>query len=350
VNLDDHGGFGRVDRDDALADVEATPAQWAHARELAGPRLPLDGVSAVVVAGLGGSGISGDVLATVAADRLPVPVLTHKDYGLPAYAGPSTAVLVVSYSGNTEESVSAYRTAVERGARVLVVTSGGEIGRLAEADGVPTVTVPGGRQPRHSLGYLIVPLLVALGLDADLDEAIAVQQAVAAACGRATPQADNPAKRLGRRVADEGLSAIAGGAGVGAVAAYRLKCQLNENAKLPAASFHLPEGNHNEIVGWQEPHDVFKQGGLLALRDPAGEHERIAARFAITGRLAEDTFAWTEELSARGESTLARLASLVLLGDLVSIYTALALDRDPTPIPFIDRLKDELANRGGATP
>jgi glucose/mannose-6-phosphate isomerase len=350
VNLDDHGGFGRVDRDDALADVEGTADQWAHARELAGHRVSLDDVDAVVVAGLGGSGIAGDMVAAAAADHLAVPVLTHKHYGLPAFVGVRTAVLVVSYSGGTEESLSAYRTAVERGARVLVVTSGGEIGALAHADGVPCVTLPPGRQPRHSMGYLTVPLLVALGLDADLDETIAVQREIAGACGRTVQVARNPAKELAQRIAGKGLAAVAGGTGPGAVAAYRLKCQLNENAKLPVAAFQIPEGNHNEIVGWQEPHGLFKQGGLLALRDQAGEHEGVAARFAFTGRLAADTFVWTDELHARGTSVLARLASLVLLGDLVSVYTALALDRDPTPIPFIDRLKAELADRGSVRP
>jgi glucose/mannose-6-phosphate isomerase len=339
MNLDEPDGYRRVDRADALADVEAAPEQWSAARSLGPGRLNLDGVTAVVVTGMGGSGITGDVAAHVAMSRLAVPVLVHKGYGMPAFVGRRSLVIAVSYSGDTEETHSAFEAAQARGARVLAVTGGGAIAAACERDGIDHVRVPGGGQPRHALGWLVVPVLAALGLDAGVDEAIAVQREVVASCGRKVDTADNLAKRLGVQLAAGGPIAAYGGQGLGHLAAYRLKCQLNENAELPATHGEVPELNHNEIVGWQ---DEEAGGGVVWLRDPAGEHPRVARRIALTEDILTGRAAWSAEVTARGHGPLARLASLLLFGDLASVYAAIARDVDPTPIANISRLKREL--------
>jgi glucose/mannose-6-phosphate isomerase len=345
VNLDEPERFAEVDLADALGDVERTSRQWAEAGEIDVPRIDLAGLDAVVVSGVGGSGICGDVVAAIAQPRLPVPLVVHKGYGLPAFVGPGTLVVAVSCSGNTEETRSAAETALGRGARLLVVAQGGGLASLCEERAVPFVRIETSCQPRHSLGMLVVPVLAALGVDEGVTEAIAVLDEIAAACGRSAPLDQNPAKRLGLRLASGGVPVVYGGQGLGAVAGYRLKCQLNENAKLPSVFGELPEAGHNEIVGWSEPVPGLAgaRGGLVTLRDTTGEHPRVARRIDATVDLLDERFDWHEELRALGEAPLARLASLLLLADFASVYTALALDRDPTPIDWIDRVKTALS-------
>lgn len=344
VNLDEPHRFAEVDPLDALADVEGTATQWLQARAHAGPPIDLGGIDAVVMAGMGGSGITGDLVAALAADELDLPIAVQKGYGLPRWVGPRTLVVAISYSGGTEETLSVVAEAVARGCRVLAISSGGDLDRIAAEHGLDRVVVPGGGMPRHSLGKLAVPALVALGLDEGLDEATAVQSQLAADWGRGVPTAANPAKQLAVTIASGGVVVAYGGTGLAAVAAYRLKCQLNENAKMPAFFAVLPELCHNEIVGWQgEP--LASDAGIVWLRDPVGEHPQVTRRITVMDQLIADAVAWTAELTALGHTPLARLASLLLMADLVSVYTAIVLDRDPTPITLIDMLKRELAQQ-----
>ena len=350
MDLDAPEKFADCDTADALGDVESTPAQWREAAAAAPGALDLAAVDAVVVSGMGGSGIAGDVLWALSLEDYPRPVIVHKGYGLPAFVGARTLVVSFSHSGSTEETLSGFAEAGRRGAQRLVVTGGGPLAEQAQAAGVPVATVPGGaRPPRHSLGALLVPALVALGLDAGLSEAITTLDAIAAVQGRDVATADNPAKQVAAAIAGQGLVPLAwGGMGIGAVAAYRLKCQLNENAKLPALHAELPEADHNDVVGWEQPSVLRGATALVELRDPAGEHPRINRRFAITTDLVTETVAFHAVVHATGSSPLARMASLLLQVDLLSVYTALAADRDPTPIASIDRLKAALADQVAA--
>lgn len=341
MDLDQPDRFGEIDPDDALGDVEGTCVQWSHAPRPA--PLDLRNVDVVVVTGVGGSGICADVVAGIAAPRLQVPVIVHKTYGLPAHVGERAVVVAASCSGNTEETLSGAEEAFRRRAQLLVVTGGGRLAALAREHAHPWVPVPRDCQPRHSLGALVVPVLAALGLDDDLDEAVAVQRRVAEECGRSVPVAANTAKALAERVARSGVAVVQGARPLASVAAYRLKCQLNENAKLPAFFGELPETTHNELVGWAEPHPLAAASSLVLLRDPISEPPRVSRRIALLHDLLADRLAGVSEVHARGEAPLARLASLLLLADLTSVYTALALDRDPTPIALIDRLKEGMA-------
>ena len=343
--LDDSESFAAIDPADALGDVEGTAEQWSDARHIAPGPLDLAGVDAVVVSGMGGSGIAGDVLWALGLHGYPRPIVVHKGYGVPGFTGPRTLVVAFSYSGSTEETLSAFDAAGERGARRFAVTSGGPLAQRCADAGVEMAAIPAGgkRPPRHSLGYLLVPAMVALGLDDGIDEAIDVLKALAGEQGRDVPAADNPAKQLGQRLAEGVVPLTWGGHGMGSVAAYRLKCQLNENAKLPALHAELPEADHNDVVGWEQPSPLTGVSGLVGLRDAAGEHPRVQQRFAITAQLLAQRLAWHVDLHARGTSAVARAASLLLQADLVSVYAALAAGRDPSPIASIDRLKAELS-------
>lgn len=346
MDLDRPEAYASVDPAGALADVEGAWRQWAGAPRPA--RMDLTDLTSVVITGVGGSGICADVVAGLAADVLPVPVIVHKTYGLPAHVGPRALVVAVSCSGTTEETISGAEEAVRRGSRLLAITGGGPLARLCDTAGQPHVEVPQRCQPRHSLGALVVPVLSVLGLDSDLDEAVATLREVAVAHGRDVPQSRNPAKQLGARVTATSSAVVQGARPLAAVAAYRLKCQLNENAGLPSFFGELPEVTHNELVGWGEPHALAKGAALVLVRDPASEHPRVAQRIGVMLRLVGDRFASVDELHATGTSPLARLASLLLIADLVSVYAALARDEDPTPITLIDRLKQDMARHDPA--
>ena len=339
VDLDDMDALSGIDPVDALGDVEAAAQQWADARARSeGVLAPLDLVDQVVVCGMGGSGIVADVVQAVAAPGYDLPVFTHKGPGLPAWVGGSTLVVAVSYSGNTSETLDATRVALERGAPVIGITSGGQLAELLDDADQTVVDVPGGGQPRHSTGSLLVPVLVALELDRDLDAAIDRLGAIAERNRRDVPTVDNTAKQLAVRLAaaDAGIPALYGTRGIGEVAAYRMRCQLAENAEMRSTHHGLPELCHNEVVAWA---DTATAGAVLWLAEDPAEQRRID----VLRDLFADRFAWEEQITAEGDGPLERFASLTGLLDLASVYTAIARRIDPTPVDPITEMKEALA-------
>jgi glucose/mannose-6-phosphate isomerase len=265
---------------------------------------------------------------------------------LPAFAGPDTLVVVSSYSGNTSETLAAFREAVARGCRIVAVTGGGSLGVECGERNLAVVPVPGGFQPRAALGYLTFAMLGALeaaGLLAPIGAAVAETSqrlgALAAALGPEVPVASNRAKQLAAWIGDR-VPVVWGAEGIGALAAMRWKTQLNENAKVPAFHSSMSELDHNEVVGWVVPYG--SSFAVLGLRHD-GEHPELTRRFPLSARIALDAGAVYDEVRAEGESALARSFSLILVGDLVSCYLGLRRGLDPTPVAAIDRLKAALA-------
>ena len=304
-------------------------------------------VRSVVFCGMGGSAVAGDVLRSVFRDRLGVPVEVNRSPELPAHAGPHSLVVVSSYSGNTSETLGAFREAAKRGCRAIVVTSGGTIADEAHGAGVPVVGVPGGFQPRAAMGWLAFTALGALEaagllppLAEDVAEAAGEVEARAAVCGPASLTGENPAKRLAKEL-DERIPVVWGAEGIGATAAARWKTQFNENGKMPAWWSSMSELDHNEVVGWTEPFGTAH--AVIALRHEA-EDPDIAARFPLSLQIAADAGADTHEVWATGRSSLARLMSLIALGDFTSAYVAIRKGVDPTPVDVIQRLKAALVS------
>jgi glucose/mannose-6-phosphate isomerase len=304
-------------------------------------------VRSVVFCGMGGSAVAGDVFRSVFRDRLGVPVEVNRSPELPAHAGPHSLVVVSSYSGNTSETLGAFREATKRGCRAIVVTSGGTIAEEAHGAGVPVVGVPGGFQPRAAMGWLAFTALGALEaagllppLAEDVAEAAGEVEARAAVCSPDSLTGENPAKRLAKEL-DERIPVVWGAEGIGATAAARWKTQFNENGKMPAWWSSMSELDHNEVVGWTEPF-----GGahaVIALRHEAEDPE-IAARFPLSLQIAADAGADTHEVWATGRSSLARLMSLIALADFTSAYVAIRKGVDPTPVDVIQRLKAALVS------
>ncbi|MFH1149516.1 MAG: bifunctional phosphoglucose/phosphomannose isomerase [Actinomycetota bacterium] len=352
VDLDDPSGFEAVDLSDMLGAVERFGSQVREALEIgrAGISLPsAEGVRNVVVLGMGGSGVSGDVVGALApASGLEVPLVTVKGYTLPRFVDQCSLVFAVSYSGNTEETLECVQQASMRGARLVGVTSGGALRAMAEEKGFPAFYIPGGMQPRASLGYLFVPVACALermglvsGLISDLEGAVPMLEERGGEHGRASELDNNPTKRLAKELPGQ-LLVIYGSEGALAVAALRWKAQLNENSKVPAFHNSFPELNHNETVGWQHLEEICGSVHLVVLRETGG-HPRIEKRVRITLDLIGDRLGAVTHVCARGENAAERLLDLVYFGDFVSVYLALLLGQDPTPVTRIEELKKRMS-------
>lgn len=306
-------------------------------------------VERVVVCGMGGSGISGDVLAAVAGPVSPVPIVVSKGYELPAFAGPETLVFAMSYSGGTEETLEAVSAAFAAGAPVVAVTAGGRLGALAAERKVPVVPCPGGFMPRAALGHLASPLFVVLDRLGVLPGATAWVEAAGrraaerrAACQPEVDGQANPARELARRIGRT-MPLIWSGGALGAVAALRWKADINENAKAPAFCNVFPELDHNEICGFGQHGDVTRQVLTLVELRHAFEHPQVARRVEATRAIVEEAVSSVLTVTAEGDGPLPQLIDLMYLGDWVSLYLALDAGVDPGPIDAIARLKDELA-------
>ncbi|MGZ4756536.1 MAG: bifunctional phosphoglucose/phosphomannose isomerase [Acidimicrobiia bacterium] len=331
--------------------VAGLPEQLAAAHEAAGELvraedLPEAGtVRNIVVVGMGGSGIAGDVLNAVANGVLPVPVTVLKQYRTPRFVGPGTLVFAISYSGDTEETLSMARGALEAGATLVTISSGGELAGLPAA---VHVECPTGLVPRAALGALVAPLFVTLYRMGLMPEAHALlvraQQQLAHRRDRCRPEVAgvaNPARELARKI-DRTIPLIYAGGALGAVAAMRWKCDVNENAKAPAFWAAHPELDHNEICGFGQHGDVTRQVFTLVELRHGSEHERLAPRFEFTRGLVEECVAQVLEVEAQGEGRLAQLLDLMYVGDWTSCYLALANDVDPGPVDAINALKEAL--------
>ena len=347
--LDEQSWLKKNDPSDMLGLIEGLPQQFKEAERIARsmplPKWPEPRNIAIV--GMGGSAIGGDLVRALAEDQGPVPIVVQRNYTLPKWVGKDSLVVASSYSGNTEETLAAYAEAEARGARVIAITTGGELAKRATGAGWPVVRIPGGMSPRAAIGYSFVPLLVVmerLGIMPSqaeaLAETVAVLEGQSAKYGRQSPMAENPAKALAAELVGR-APLILGPAGWQGIAAYRWKCQFNENSKAPAFWNVFPELNHNETVGWEHPLEVLGRLHVVLLRD-ALESKRNARRVDVTKEIMAKSAAGITEFWAEGKSSVARLFSLLYPGDFVSGYLALAYGTDPTPIKAIDHLKSEL--------
>lgn len=348
--LDDEQRMKQIDQDHMLARVVELPQACATAWDLIqSVDLPsLESIEQVVVAGMGGSAIGGDLVAALVGHQCPAPITVVRGYDLPAFvAGPGCLVVGSSYSGNTEETLGVFRTARERGASLVALTTGGEMARLAQAWGIPLVTFDYRSQPRAALGYsftLLLGLLSRLGLVDDpsqaLGEAVQVMTHWDEEIGVDVPTADNPAKRLALDLV--GRLPVVYGAGLLEPVARRWKTQFNENSKSWAFYESMPELNHNAVVAYERS-EAWRERTLVLYLRSLYDHVRVIARWEITGRLLEQVGVPCLHLEARGQSRLAQMLSLIYFGDLASVYLALAQGIDPAPVGPIADLKDRLA-------
>jgi glucose/mannose-6-phosphate isomerase len=303
-------------------------------------------VSNIIVTGLGGSAIGGDLLRSYLQYELNVPMQVNRNYYLPAYANSSTLVIVSSYSGGTEETLSAYGDAKKKGCQIVCVSSGGKLCVMAENDGYLVIKVPKGYQPRCALAFSFIPmlmLLVKLGLikerDAQINDLIGFISEKSAGYTTLEHQ-DNPAIRIAEHLAGK-IPVIYSSNDLLDIVNLRWRGQFAENAKTLAFGNYLPEMNHNEIVGWQENSDFLRNFAVLFLLDKE-DNPRIIRRLKITREILEPYRGLDIQVESEGNSRLERIFDLVYLGDWISYYLAILCKVDPSPIEKINILKNKL--------
>ncbi len=304
-------------------------------------------IHSIVVSGLGGSAIGGDLAGTIAGRHLRFPFIVNRDYDLPPFVDRSTLVFACSYSGNTEETLSAYHQAREAGASIVCITSGGKLEALAGADGYQVLSLPAGIPPRAALGYSLFALLGALqslqhipDLSDSVSETVAVLKNIRKKFGIESPESQNDAKIIAQSLHGRITAIYGSGAILGAVA-FRWRSQIEENAKNLAFHHILPEMNHNELVGWKFPEAVLRNIGVILLRDRE-DHPQVQRRFELTKEIISSKAAAIHEVWSEGESLLSRVMSLIYLGDYVSLFLAYLNEVDPTPVEVIDYFKSKL--------
>ena len=341
--LDDQNYIEKYDKQDALGVIGGQPQQLAHKFEVdvSGLKRPAQ----IVLAGMGGSALAGDITRAVVLDKLPVPFSIERDYVLPGFVGAETLVITYSYSGNTEETVAALEEARRLGAQVLVVSAGGKLAEIAREHKLAYIQLPEGLQPRLAVLYGVKALATSFdaleltkGLTGELESAGAWLQDQIVAWVATRPESDNEAKRLASAVC--GHPAVVYAGPTLGLAALKWKIDINENAKNVAFTYRLPEWNHNEFIGWANPkHKDFKVIELQSELD----HPKIARRFEVSNRLLSGNMLAPIIVAAQGRTKLEQLLWAILLGDYVSAYLAFMNQVDPMPVDLVEKLKKELA-------
>jgi glucose/mannose-6-phosphate isomerase len=349
VNLDDAKIYQKNDPEGMLERIKELPLQCREAwRAVMDFKLPADykDVDKVVVLGMGGSAIGGDLVRSLVQAESKIPVIVHRDYGLPAFVNDKTLLIASSYSGNTEETLSGFELALKTGAKKLAMTTGGKLQKLAEGHNIHVFKIEYKAQPRAALGYSFLPTLGViqkLGFikdkSADVVETVEVLEKMVIKLDEKSPVKANPAKQLAKRL--YGCLPVVYGAGIAAEAAHRWKTQLNENSKAWAFYEVFPELNHNAAVGYPLPKEVAAKMRVVLLRSPTF-NERIKLRYEVTCELLKQAGVAYEFVDGEGKSALSQMMSLVMMGDFTSYYLAILYNVDPSPVKVISYLKERL--------
>jgi glucose/mannose-6-phosphate isomerase len=350
VDLDNASVYRQFDKSGMLDHLHGFPEQcqkaWEKVLKFEFPR-EYTKISNVVIVGMGGSAIGGDIVRRLALAESKLPVWVNRDYGLPAFVDASTLVIASSYSGNTEETLSAFTKSLRTRPKKLVITSGGKLKDLAEKEGIPTFVIDYQAPPRAAFPHSFVPLVgifQKLGLlgdkSADLQEAVDILKKLSTDLIETRPLASNPAKQLAAKL--WGHVAVIYGAGMLSEVAQRWKGEFNENSKAWAFFESFPELNHNAVVGYEFPPEAKEKIFVLMLRS-SSLHPRNLLRYEVTAKLLAKAGITYEFVEARGKSDLAQMMSLILLGDYSSFYLAMLNEVDPTSTDAINFVKQYLA-------
>ncbi len=347
-NVDISALIQRYDKSNYLRFIEEFPVQVHDAYTLEIPNLPnaRESINSIAVAGMGGSAIGGELIQSLYEHKLSVPLHVVRNYELPAYFQNRSLVCISSYSGNTEETLSAYAQARERNAHIVCITTGGTLAEIARQHGDPIITIPAGFQPRAALGYSVFPLMKTLShyniisiQKPEIDETINILKDLNAEYGTQN-YTSSPPLRLAKDIVGKIPLIYTGYAPFNALGT-RWKCQLNENAKVPSYCQFLPELSHNEIVGWNKEVTDHTGYHVVFLRD-TDEHTQIKKRIEVTQEILANQNCSFSDVWSSGTGILARTFSLVYYGDYISFYLALLNKQDPSRIDNINYLKSKL--------
>jgi len=322
----------QTDKSNMIKVLESIPEHIAEAVKLAKDVKITEPIKNIMVAGMGGSAVSGDILKAYLKDKINVEV--NKNYFLPELAGKETLLFILSYSGNTEETISAFRTAQRKNMNMVVITSGGKLEEISKISKTPCIIIPRGFQPRAAIAYLFFPMLAVLYNSHLIDNPVEdVKKTIKAL---KNPQFKERAQDLAEKLVEK-IPLIYASERMGVVA-YRWKTQFNENAKIHAFFHVFPELDHNELVGYGN----IKAGYHVIIIKDDDDYVKVKKRMDITKRLISEAGINVTEMVIKGDCFLTKLFSAVYLGDLTSYYLALKYGTDPTPVDIIEELKKEL--------
>jgi len=351
IDLDSPEVYQRLDPAGMRERIRELPQQclkaWQQALDFKLPKKGYSNIDKVVILGMGGSAIGGDLLKSLSALEKKALVLVQRDYDLPLFVDAKTLVIASSYSGMTEETLSAFNQALSTPAKKLALTTGGKLKSIAEQNKIPVFTIDYVSSPRAAVGHSFLPLLgicQKLGIVSDKSKDVAemaqVLNDLQATIDVNYPLKLNPAKQLATKLYSH--LAVIYGAGFLATAAQRWKTQINENSKGWAFYEIFPELNHNATVGYEFHADLAQRIFVVFLRSPR-LHPRTLIRYKLTAEMLSQAKVSHEIIDAKGESALSQMMSLVFFGDWVSYYLALLNETDPSPVKVIDYLKKRLA-------
>lgn len=347
INLDDRHIIDLYDSQKMIEILHAFPNHCSDAYLLSKktePRPLKNNINNIVVLGMGGSSIAGDMLKNMLSDELSVPVIVNRDYNIPRFINENTLALIVSYSGETEETLSAFGQALERGANIITFSTGGSLKEASLKNNIYHVELPSGFMPRAALAYLFFPLLEVLiklkfisNKDKEIEELLNLLKFLHKSWKFDITTEQNLAKKLAQRFYNK-IPVIYTNSGYLESVALRWKNQINENSKALAHINCFPEILHNEVASYTKNISVYENLSIIFLIDQ--EYKNVT-RQVISLKQIIQNYLPIMELNPLGDLPLEKMFSLIYLGDFVSVYLAYLYQQDPTPIQLIERIKSK---------
>jgi len=348
--LDDLNNIKKIDKSDMHGTIVNFPDQIKKAVEIAESANieTFFKIDNVIITGMGASGISGDIAVSLFKDKIDVPIYVNKDYDIPKWARKDTLTFFYSYSGNTEETISAFKVAYQKKCRIICISSGGKLKELSEKRNIAHIKIPSGYQPRAAVAYSLFTLIVILKrvglikqeIDSDINETIDVIQDLIKKIDISVSEKNNFAKQIARNIYNSIPQIYAWG--IYSPIATRWRQQFNENSKLISREETLPESCHNDIVGWSLNPEVSKYFSCIIFRDRNLESLHMTTRLNFLNKLFQNSTSNIIELSPHGKKRLSKIMYFLVLGDFVSFYLAILRNIDPTPIDIINDLKQRI--------
>jgi len=350
--LDDLDYISEIDKSKMLDTIERFPEQIIETVDIINSSnlTSIFKVDNIVLSGMGGSGISGEIIQSFFRDKLDIPIYVSHSYDLPKWTNKNTLLISQSYSGNTEETLSNFKHGFQKRCKIIGVTSGGKLQQYCEKREIPIIKIPAGIAPRAATAYLLFSsflLLEKIGLlresmDSQIKETISVVKDFRDKNKKHVPQKDNISKQIAKKIS--GTMPQVYGWGVYMPIAKRWCTQFNENSKIISRYDEVPECNHNDIVGWSSNPEATKNFSCIIFRDEEEESVYMSKRLNFMKKLFDDVSSKVIEVHIRGKKRLAKMMYAMYLGDYVSCYLAILRKVDPTPVVVIDELKKELSS------
>jgi len=349
--LDDLELISKIDKSKMLDAVASFPEQIRETKNIVNSVL-FDGflkINNIVISGMGASGISGDILQNLLKDRVDIPIFLNSQYYLPKWVDKNTLLISQSYSGDTEETLSTFKSGSQKRCKIIGISSGGKLQEYCEKRQIPHVKIPSGSPPRAATGYILFSSIHALkkigilkdDFEPEIEDAASVVEEIRNRNKKDIPEKDNLSKQLARKIFNTIPQVY--GFDFYAPIAKRWCTQFNENSKVICRYDEVPECNHNDIVGWSMNPEVSKNFTCIMFRDSENESVFISKRLSFMKKLFEEVAKNVIEIQVQGKKRLAKMMYAMYIGDFTSCYLAILRNIDPTPVDAITELKNELS-------